>query len=83
MPDQKPGEVQYPPTPEGDYRKAADTLRAAIDDPVFVGDKSQRQSLQANHARQLADLAIRMTAAQNGAGLAAIEPPPDEQGAPQ
>lgn len=76
MPDQRSEDAQYPLTPEGDYRKAADTLRAAIDAHTTHNKKTP-------YARVLADMAIRMTAAQNGAGVAAVEPPPDEQGAPQ
>ncbi len=68
MPDQPPTDEQYPATPEGDYRKAADTIRAAI-------DREPKRDVRASLARVLGDLAIRMTAAQNGAGLAAVAPP--------
>ena len=68
MPDQPPTDEQYPATPEGDYRKAADTLRTVI-------DRNPNRDDRASLARVLGDLAIPMTAAQNGAGLAAVAPP--------
>lgn len=68
MPDQKPGEAQYPPTPEGDYRTAADAIRKDLENSLNPRDRMYV-------ARHLADLAIRMTAAQRGAGLTAVAPP--------
>ena len=75
MTDQPPEDAQHPRTAEGDYRKAADILRAVID--AAPGDENT--SWRTSMAFRLADMAIRMTAAQNGAGLAAVEPPPDKQ----
>ena len=75
MTDQPHKDVQHPRTAEGDYRKAVDIVRAAID--AAPGDESA--SWRTNMAFRLADMAIRMTAAQNGAGLAAVEPPSDKQ----
>ena len=68
MPDQPPTDEQYPATLEGDYRKAADTIRDAI-------DRDPNRDARASLARVLGELAIRMTAAQNGTGLAAVEQP--------
>lgn len=78
MPDQQPdaAPTQYPPTPEGDYRKAADEIRAKLDS---TEDNTTNAAWRIATARRLADLAIRMTAAQHGAGLAAVEPQSDEQ----
>lgn len=76
MPDQLPEDKQYPHTIEGGYRKAADLLRAEL-------DRSSSSADSILGAKMLAELAIQMTAAQNGAGLTAVEPTRYEQGASQ
>lgn len=65
---ESPEAAPHPATPEGDYRTAADAIRAEL---ASVQSPSRRSYL----VRQLADMAIRMTAARSGAGLAAVAPP--------
>ena len=73
--EQTAEEPQYAATAQGDYRKAADEIRKVIDQ--FSEDENRQYRL--SHAYKLAELAIRMTAAQHGTGLAAVDMPQPAQ----
>ena len=63
-------EQQYPATPEGDYRRAADEIRQLLD----ASDPNSNTGWRRGLARDLADMAIRWTAAQRGAAAAPDDP---------
>ena len=63
---------EYPATAEGDYRRAADEIRAQLDKPD--GTEHITSKIRRQLARALADMAIRWTAAQHGAAV----PPADQ-----
>lgn len=74
--EQTAGPTQYPATPEGDYRKAADALREQLDTaPGSFANAGYRMGL----AKSLAEIAIRMIAAQHGAGIADVPPSASKQ----
>ena len=58
-------EQEYPATPGGDYRRAADEIRQLLD----ASDPNSNTGWRRGLARDLADMAIRWTATQRGATI--------------